>query len=87
MPNANPKQNMPNANHIPYVALVLVLGWVGFALSLWGLVLCLQPRGFMLGLRGFLDINLLVLATENDHFGGLNQRNALTQIGSRSGGI
>ena len=89
--NTNKKEDyqdeidMPNINRIPPARIRAHIGLVGIcveseevALSLWK---------FSLGLQGFLDTHLLVLAMENACLQGLNQSNAPRRMGLCSGGI
>ena len=73
-----PNANFSQSNHIPSAILGLALGWLGFALG---------PQWFVLGLRRFLDTNMLVSVTRNDRVGHDPQREPPTQAGSRSGEI
>ena len=49
MPNVNPNANVNQLDHIPTLALGLTLGWTGLAM----------------GMRGFLDTNMLVSVSKN----------------------
>ena len=77
------RSQKPNINRIPPARIRTHIGLVGicveskeFALGLWK---------FSLGLQGFLDTHLFILATENACVWSLNQCNGTKRMGSHSG--
>ena len=72
MANASPNARTPNATYIPPARVRLVLGIKG---SHWALLTRVGhywlALGVALGPQGFLDINMLVLATRKSRVGGI----------------
>ena len=77
--------NVTQREHIPVARIGARVGMV--CVTLPALSKVTWNLGLALGPRGFLVTNMWVLVTQNARVRGLDHCKALTQMGSRSGGI